>query len=139
MSAREFSSISETIDPRRVETATSWFQPLVAPAFFRPGTDGWRVLRGGLIAGVLDATDGVVAFGLVLGMNPIQVLQYIASGMLGASAFNGGLLTATLGALLHFLIAFIVAYTLRQAGGGRCSPNVPSSVGRCTASASLHS
>ena len=35
-------------------------------------TDAQRILQGGAIAGVLDATDGVVAFGLVLGMNPIQ-------------------------------------------------------------------
>ena len=73
------------------------------------GTDMQRVLRGGVIAGVLDAVDGVVAFGLVLGMNPIQVLQYIASGVLGASAFTGGLTTAALGAVLHFLIAFVAA------------------------------
>src|SRR5579859_1563983 len=63
---------------------------------------------GGLIAGVLDATDGVVAYGLH-GLNPIQVLQYIASGALGAAAFTGGLLTAGAGAIFHFFIAFVVA------------------------------
>jgi uncharacterized membrane protein YagU involved in acid resistance len=57
---------------------------------------------------VLDATDGVVFFGLH-GLNPIQVLQYIASGALGAASFNGGLATAALGALIHFLIAAVVA------------------------------
>jgi len=36
-------------------------------------------------------------------------LQYVASGLLGASAFQGGLRTAGLGALLHFFIAFVVA------------------------------
>jgi uncharacterized membrane protein YagU involved in acid resistance len=60
------------------------------------------------VAGVLDATDGVVAFGLE-GMNPIQVLQYIASGALGKASFEGGLATAGLGALLHFFIALTVA------------------------------
>ena len=50
------------------------------------------ILWGGLIAGVLDATDGVVAFGLK-GMNPLQVLQYIASGLLGPASFKGGLAT----------------------------------------------
>jgi len=69
---------------------------------------GRAILLGGLVAGVLDATDGVVAFGLQ-GMNPIQVLQYIASGALGSASFNGGLATAALGTLLHFLIAFAVA------------------------------
>ena len=60
------------------------------------------------MAGTLDAIDGVVAFGLK-GMNPIQVLQYIASGLLGADSFKGGLATAGLGALLHYFIAFVVA------------------------------
>ena len=66
------------------------------------------ILWGGLIAGVLDAVDGVAAYG-VLGMNPIQVLQYIASGLLGPDSFKGGLATAALGTLLHFFIAFTVA------------------------------
>jgi len=65
---------------------------------------GWATL----VAGTLDALDGVVFFGLH-GLNPIQVLQYIASGLLGAAAFSGGLATAGLGALIHYGIAFVVA------------------------------
>ena len=65
-------------------------------------------LWGGLIAGALDAADGVVAYGFQ-GLNPIQVLQYIASGVLGPSSFHGGLATAGLGTLLHFFIAFVAA------------------------------
>jgi len=63
---------------------------------------------GGLVAGVLDAVDGVVAYS-TQGLNPIQVLQYIASGALGQSAFYGGLATAALGAALHFSIAWVAA------------------------------
>jgi hypothetical protein len=66
------------------------------------------IMWGGLVAGVLDATDGVIAFAFN-GFNPIQVLQYIASGLLGAKSFQGGLPTAALGAGLHFLIAFVAA------------------------------
>jgi hypothetical protein len=61
-----------------------------------------------LLAGALDAADGVVFFGLH-GLNPIQVLQYIASGLLGAQSFRGGLATAGLGVLVHFAIALVVA------------------------------
>ena len=61
-----------------------------------------------LLAGALDATDGVVFFGLH-GLNPIQVLQYIASGLLGAQSFRGGVATASLGVLVHFSIALAVA------------------------------
>ena len=66
------------------------------------------ILWGGLIAGVLDAVDGVVAYGFQ-GLNPIQVLQYIASGLLGASSFHGGIGTAALGTVFHFFIAFVAA------------------------------
>ena len=45
------------------------------------------IIWGGLVAGILDATDGVIAFGLN-GMSPIQVLQYIASGLLGPNSFK---------------------------------------------------
>jgi uncharacterized membrane protein YagU involved in acid resistance len=63
---------------------------------------------GGLIAGVLDAIDGVIAYG-TQGLSPIQVLQNIASGALGKSAFQGGLATAALGAGFHFIIAWVAA------------------------------
>ena len=73
------------------------------------------ILWGGLVAGVFDAIDGVVAFGLK-GLNPIQVLQYIASGLLGPSSFSGGLATAALGTVLHFVIAFVAAAVYVFAG-----------------------
>ena len=66
------------------------------------------IFWGGLVAGILDAVDGVIAFG-TQGLNPIQVLQYIASGALGQSAFHGGLATAGLGAAFHFTIAWVAA------------------------------
>lgn len=50
----------------------------------------------------------MVAFG-TQGLNPIQVLQYIASGYLGQKAFADGPATAGLGALFHFFIAFVAA------------------------------
>ncbi len=61
-----------------------------------------------LLAGALDATDGVIFFGFK-GLNPIQVLQFIASGVLGAASFKGGLATASVGVLVHFAIAAVVA------------------------------
>lgn len=76
---------------------------------------------GGAAVGVLDAADGVAYFGLTAGNNPIQVLQYIASGALGPSAFSGGLAAAGLGALIHFGLAyaftaaFVLAWTRVEA------------------------
>ena len=71
-------------------------------------TDAQAIFWGGLAAGTLDAVDGVIAFG-TQGLNPMQVLQYIASGALGKSAFRGGLATAALGAAFHFIIAWVAA------------------------------
>jgi pimeloyl-ACP methyl ester carboxylesterase len=71
-------------------------------------TNVQAIFWGGLVAGILDAADGVIAFG-TQGLNPIQVLQYIASGVLGQSAFQGGLATAALGAAFHFTIAWMAA------------------------------
>ena len=70
------------------------------------------ILRGCLVAGTLDAIDAVVAFE-IFGVNPVQVLQYVASGLQGKAAFAGntpsGFANAALGALLHYFIAFVVA------------------------------
>jgi hypothetical protein len=67
------------------------------------------ILWSGLVAGLLDATAGVVVYYIFLGLNPLQVLQYIASGIFGPSAINGGVGMIVAGLLLHFLIAYVVA------------------------------
>lgn len=64
------------------------------------------IALGGLAVGMLDATDGVAYFGLTAGFDPIQVLQFIASGAIGSAAFRGGRAAAGLGALIHFALAF---------------------------------
>ena len=61
------------------------------------------VLLGGAVAGTCDILAAfAVAWPRVA---PARVLQYIASGVLGAAAFDGGSATAALGLLLHFGIA----------------------------------
>ena len=75
----------------------------------KPITLGAAIFYGGLIAGILDAADGVVAYYFAAGFNPIQVLQSIASGFYGADAFQKGISGALVGLLAHFFIAFAVA------------------------------
>ena len=65
------------------------------------------ILYATLVVGLLDATDGVVFLGLH-GQNPIQVLQYIASSLLGAQSFSDGLASAGLGLTLHFAVSLVV-------------------------------
>ena len=64
---------------------------------------------GGGVGGLLDIIYALVLWGVILGDNPTGVLQSIASGLLGSSAFEGGISTALLGLALHFLIAFLMA------------------------------
>jgi hypothetical protein len=71
--------------------------------------DGIAVLWAGLTCGVMDITAALVVYGLVYGVSPVQLLQGIASGLLGRQAFRGGIATAALGLLLHFVIALSAA------------------------------
>ncbi len=62
------------------------------------------IFWGGLLAGTLDILAAFISSGL-RGIGPTRVLQAIASGLLGAEAFEGGFTTAALGLALHFFIA----------------------------------
>jgi len=63
------------------------------------------ILWAGFACGVLDITAAFVVYGF-FGAKPVPLLQGIASGLLGPKAFQGGLATALLGLLCHFVIAF---------------------------------
>jgi hypothetical protein len=72
------------------------------------------VLRSSVIAGLIIGAADVIIYHWfvtsVLGGVPlITVYQYIASGALGESAFAGGIATALLGALFHFLFSIVIA------------------------------
>jgi len=75
------------------------------------------VLLGGAAAGTLDI---LAAFALQAtnGVQPIRVLQAIASGAIGASAFAGGAAAAALGLALHLVIAFSAALVYFAASRG---------------------
>lgn len=65
------------------------------------------IFWGGLIAGTLDICAAFLYAWLRAGVGPTRVLHAVASGLLGAEAFQGGGKTAVLGLALHFLIATI--------------------------------
>jgi hypothetical protein len=64
------------------------------------------ILLGGTLCGVLDIAAAFVVYSGFFAVRPILILQGIASGILGSSAFDGGYVVALLGLLLHFFIAF---------------------------------
>lgn len=63
------------------------------------------IVYAGLTVGVLDAIAATVSSG-IRGVPPIRVFQYVASGILGPSAYEGGIATYLVGLLCHFTVAF---------------------------------
>lgn len=70
---------------------------------------GVGIFLGGLVAGVLDI---VYAFVLAAmhGRGPLVVLHSVASGLLGSSAYKGGVATGALGLSLHLGITVAAAW-----------------------------
>lgn len=65
------------------------------------------IALGGLTVGTLDALDAIIFFGF-RGVSARQIFQGIATGLLGPSAREGGLVTVLVGVAIHFLIATII-------------------------------
>ena len=74
------------------------------------------IVAAGFCAGVLDIIAAFVLLGL-RGIAPSRVLQAIASGVLGARAYQGGIATVALGGTLHFTIALTAAALFYLASG----------------------
>ena len=75
----------------------------------QPGSRDWPrwLIAGALIAGTFDISYAITYSFLRRGVAPSRVLQSVASGALGASAYQGGATTAALGLGFHYLFAFI--------------------------------
>ena len=67
------------------------------------------IAAAGLLAGTTDITSAFVTAWALRRVTPIRVLHSVASGLLGASAFEGGAPVAVLGLVLHFFIATTAA------------------------------
>jgi hypothetical protein len=65
------------------------------------------IFWGGLIAGTLDICAAFLTAWLRRGISPVRVLHFVASGLIGPAAAQGGGKTALLGLALHFLIATV--------------------------------
>ena len=63
------------------------------------------IFWAGLLCGTLDIAAAFIVYGHY-GLRPVPLLQGIAAGLLGRRAWEGGLATAALGLICHFLIAF---------------------------------
>ncbi len=68
------------------------------------------IVLAGLLVGSLDIIAALVQFYIKTGKDPLIVLKYIASAIIGKDAYPGGNKMAAMGLLLHFLVA--LAWTL---------------------------
>jgi len=71
------------------------------------------ILLSGLVAGTLDILAAIFVYSVFLNkVKVITLLQGIASGIFGKSAFEGGIMMAALGLIFHYFIAcsFSTAY-----------------------------
>jgi uncharacterized membrane protein YagU involved in acid resistance len=73
-------------------SAASFAHPQPLPAIF----------VGGLIVGVVDLAYAILVYSP---KHPLLVPRHIATGVLGVKSYSGGLRTAALGVVLHFIIA----------------------------------
>lgn len=64
-----------------------------------------RFVRAGLLTGVIDGLFSSVLSALVYGSTVTRLWQGVASTLLGAAAFEGGIRTAAIGLLMHFGVA----------------------------------
>jgi hypothetical protein len=65
------------------------------------------ILTAGLVVGVLDISSAFVIW-WQRGIALQRGLRGIATGLLGAKSYQGGMATAGLGLAIHFFIAFLV-------------------------------
>jgi uncharacterized membrane protein YagU involved in acid resistance len=83
-----------TGDNRQKSTARRVVEDFVTP-----------ILLGGIIAGTLD----IGAASWINSAKPTRILQAIASGLLGKTAFDGGSATVALGLVLQWAMSIIIA------------------------------
>ncbi|HEV7672697.1 MAG TPA: hypothetical protein VGS22_29605 [Thermoanaerobaculia bacterium] len=70
------------------------------------------VVLGGLVAGFFDISYAIISWTLHdPPRSPLWVLQSVATGLLGAKSFDGGVPAGLLGLFCHFVIAFGASVT----------------------------
>ncbi|MBZ4187525.1 DUF1440 domain-containing protein [Niabella beijingensis] len=64
------------------------------------------IIKAGLLAGTLDILSAFLHYYVATGKDPLFILKYITSAVLGPEAFSGGTEMYAAGLLLHYFVAF---------------------------------
>jgi hypothetical protein len=64
-----------------------------------------KILKAGLIVGTFDILAAFIHYFIKTGDNPLNILKFIASGIMGDEAFSGDKLVFVSGLILHYFIA----------------------------------
>ncbi|SDC39647.1 hypothetical protein [Niabella drilacis] len=64
------------------------------------------IAKAGFLVGTLDLLSAFLHYYIVTGKDPLFILKYITSALLGPAAFSGGAEMYVTGLLLHYLVAF---------------------------------
>ena len=71
-------------------------------------TTGRALALGTVTVAVLEAIETSTFWALRAGITPWRIFRYIASGLLGQGAFEGGPAMVWLGVVIHFFNAFVI-------------------------------
>jgi hypothetical protein len=96
-----------SVDPALTASGVAGSSPRATPA----------ILVGGVITGVIDLIYAMVVYSP---RHPLLIPLHIATGVLGVSAYKGGVPTIILGVMLHFVVAIGAATVYYLAS--RCLP-----------------
>lgn len=64
------------------------------------------ILLTGIVAGTLDISAAMIQYRIRTGGDPVNVLHFVAGGLIGPRAFEGGPAIPFIGLLVHYCIAF---------------------------------
>ena len=63
------------------------------------------------LSGLLDLVAAIIVYSILLDKtSALRILQSVASGVFGKSAYSGGIEMAVIGLIFHFIISFIFTY-----------------------------
>ena len=66
------------------------------------------IILAAFLSGLLDLVAAIIVYSMLLNKtNALMIMQSVASGVFGKSAYSGGIKMAVIGLILHFVISLI--------------------------------